>query len=549
MAETLRSSGRVSVAVALSRVLGLVREQVFAAMFGASFAADAFAVAFRIPNLLRDLFAEGALSSAFVPVFTEAQVNEDRAAAYRLGHFVFTGSLLLTGLLTCLGVVFAEELVVAISKGFDGNAAKVALAADLTRVMMPLLSVISLSAVWMGMLNAQRSFMAPAYAPAMFNVASILIGGALLLLGFGVERGIFWWSVGTLVAGAVQALFQLPALWKLSYRPRLRLRGIFREPRVRTILGLMAPAIIGLAAVQINVFVNTRFAASLPDDGPIAQLSYAFRVFYLPIGVFSVAIATVTTTRVSVDAAKRDMAALTRSAGEGLSAVWMLMSASAVGLWLLSEPVVELLFERGAFDHDATLATAAVLRSYAIGLLPYGVVKILAPVFYGIKRPRVPLAASVCAVIVNITFNALTYERLGAPGIALGTTLGVTVNVIVLRFGFARLVGKIHNERRAKDLLALVAANVVMGAVVWGSWWGVKFVSADWGLGGRLLRGGALLVVVAMGFGVFVWVLRAAGYPGAQLLAALPGKLWRRVRGNKPASSDEPETGDASGPE
>ncbi len=529
MAETLRSSGRVSIAVALSRVLGLVREQVFAAMFGASMAADAYAVAFRIPNLLRDLFAEGALSSAFVPTFAKARTEEDQEAAYQLGHFIFTGLLLVTGLLTALGVVFADELVAAIANGFEGNSEKAQLATQLTQIMMPLLSIISLSAVWMGMLNAQSSFMAPAYAPAMFNVASIAVGGTLLVLGLGVQEAIFWWAVGTVMAGVVQATFQLPALRRLGYRPRLRLRGFFRSPRVRKVLTLMAPAIVGLAAVQINVFVNTRFAASLPDDGPIAQLSYAFRVFYLPIGVFSVAVATVTTTRVSEDAARKDFAALTSSAGEGLSAVWMLMSASAVGLFILAEPVVQLLFERGAFEHQATIETAAVLRSYTLGLLPYGLVKVLAPVFYSIDRPRIPLIASVSAVVVNITFNALTYEQLGAPGIALGTTLGVLVNVLVLRVGFARVIGHIENPRRLREFAALVLANAIMGGAVWGTWWGVERLVEGMAWGGSLVRGLALLAACALGFVLFVAVARLLRYPGAELLANLPKKILGRL--------------------
>lgn len=548
MAETLRSSGRVSVAVALSRVLGLVREQVFAALFGASMVADAFQVAFRVPNLLRDLFAEGALSAAFVPTFTASLVNEDRDKAYELGHLIFTALFVITGALSALGIFFAEPIVHAISNGFDGDAEKVALAASLARVMMPLLCVISLSAVWMGMLNAQRSFMAPAYAPAMFNVASVSIGGLLLLLGLGVEQGVWWWSVGTMLAGGVQLLVQLPALWRLGFRPALRLRGLFRDPRVRRIARLMGPAVVGLAAVQINVFINTRFAASLPDDGPIAQLSYAFRIFYLPIGVFSVAIATVTTTRVSEDAARGDLKALGASAAEGMSAVWMLMGASAVGLWILSVPVVELLLQRGAFDSTATLATAAVLQSYVLGLLPYGLVKILAPVFYGLDRPRIPLIASMCAVAVNITFNFLTYERFGAPGIALGTTLGAITNFIVLRVGLRGLVGPVDGPStrgKARDIAALVLANLVMAGVVWGGWYGLSELSADWGLGGRIVRGFGLLAIVGAGFGVYVALLTRMEYPAASLLSELPSKIWRRLRPGKTnsqrPSSDESE--------
>jgi putative peptidoglycan lipid II flippase len=535
VAETLRSSGKVSLAVALSRVLGLVREQILAALFGASFFADAFAVAFRIPNLLRDLFAEGALSSALVPTFTEALVNEDRETAYRLGRLVFTLIFLITGALTLLGVVFAEEIVVAISDGFSGDAAKVELTTMLTRITMPFLSIISLSAVWMAMLNAQRSFMAPAYAPAMFNVAIIGVGAVLLILGLGPQQAIWWWSVGTVFAAVVQALVQLPALWRLGYRPSLSLRGLTKNPRLRRILTLMGPAVIGLAAVQINIFVNTIFAASLPGDGPLAQLSYAFRIFYLPVGVFSVALATVTTTRVSEDAARGDLKALRASAAEGMSGVWMLMSASAVGLWLLAEPVVQILFERGAFDHQATLATAAILQSYVLGLMSYGLIKILAPVYYGLDRVRVPILASICAVAVNISFNALTYEQLGAPGIALGTALGVTANFIVLRAALRKAVGSLAEHRRPRDAGALLVGNLVMGAVVWGSWaayeGAVEAATLPLWMASTWSMLGLLGFLVALAFVVYVAILRGFAYPGAELLASLPGKILRKFSG------------------
>lgn len=554
MPETLRSSGKVSIAVAASRVLGLVREVLFAHLFGVGAVADAYQVAFRIPNLLRDLFAEGALSSAFVPTFLAALVGEPgerdgeagedaepspaaqakaRERAYRLGNLVFAGVLLATGSLSLLGIAFAEEIVGLIANDFEGGdlspaeaAEKLRLASLLTRIMMPLLTIISVSAVWMGMLNAQERYMAPAWAPAMFNVASILTGAGLVFVDPAEVTGILVWSAGTLGAGLVQACTQLPALWRLGYRPLPRLRGLTRDPGVRRILRLMAPAIAGLAAVQINIFINTRFAASL-GDGPIAQLSYAFRIFYLPIGVFSVALATVTTTRVSEGAAKGDLDALARSAGEGVSAVWMLMSASTVGLLVLAEPVVRLLYF--SFSEAEATATAMVLAAYVVGLLPYGLVKILAPAFYGLDRPRVPLLASCSAVLVNIVFNALTYRQLGAPGLALGTALGAFTNIAVLRLSFSRVVGPLPGVG-ARQLGALVLANGVLGGLVFGAWRGVELLIAALELGWPLRLAG-LGLVVPLGFFAFVGILRALAYPGAAMLWELPVKLARRLLG------------------
>ncbi|NVB40232.1 murein biosynthesis integral membrane protein MurJ [Pseudenhygromyxa sp. WMMC2535] len=553
MAETLRTSGKLSIAVAASRVLGLAREVLFAHLFGVGAIADAYQVAFRIPNLLRDLFAEGALSSAFVPTFLAELVGKpkpkseedsesesatpepDREAAYRLGNLTFAGILLVTGLLSVLGIVFAEEVVGLIANDFEGGtlspdeaAAKLELATLLTRIMMPLLTVISASAVWMGMLNAQKHYSAPAWAPAMFNVTSIVVGAALIFIEPADTTGIIVWSAGTLGAGLVQACVQLPALWRLGYRPIPRLRGLGSHPGIRRILRLMAPAVIGLAAVQINIFVNTRFAASL-GDGPIAQLSYSFRIFYLPIGVFSVALATVTTTRVSEDAAKRDFGALAASAGEGVSAVWMLMTASTVGLLALAEPVVRVLYF--SFSATEATATAVVLQAYVLGLLPYGLVKILAPVFYGLDKPRVPLAASFSAVAVNIVFNALTYRQLGAPGLALGTALGALANVIVLRLSFRRVVGPLPGVGPSQ-LGAMVLANALLGALVWGAWFGVETLISALELArlGWFVRVAGLAVVVPSGFFAYVAVLRATKYPGADLLWRLPAKILGRLR-------------------
>lgn len=541
MPETLRTSGRLSIAVAASRVLGLAREVMLAHLFGAGAIADAYQVAFRIPNLLRDLFAEGALSSAFVPTFLaelvgkrdsgETSEQRDHAAAYRLGNLTLAGTLIVTGVLSLLGIVFAEQVVGLMADDFEGAglspaeaAAKLELAVLLTRVMMPLLTIISVSAVWMGMLNAQQHYEAPAWAPAMFNVANIVVGAGLIMVDPRDEIGILIWSVGTLGAGCVQAVVQLPALWRLGYRPIPRVRGLASHPGIRRILRLMAPAVIGLAAVQINIFVNTRFAAAL-GDGPIAQLSYAFRIFYLPIGVFSVALATVTTTRVSENAANRDLGKLAATTGEGVGAVWMLMTASTVGLVVLAEPVVRVLYS--SFTPEETAATSMILQAYVLGLLPYGLVKILAPTFYVLDRPRIPLLASFCAVAVNIAFNAATYRTLGAPGLALGTTLAALFNISILRLSFARVVGPLPGVS-LRQLGALLLGNAVLGGVVLAAWSGiemlVELVDFAW-----TLRLAGLALVVPIGFFVYVGVLRGLSYPGAALLWGLPGKLWRRL--------------------
>ncbi len=506
--NTLKQSSRVSVAVASSRVLGLVRESLFAALFGGGAIADAFQVAFRIPNLLRDLLAEGALSSAFVPTFTQTLTREGPDAARALARLMLGVVLMVTGLLTALGLVFAEPIVHAISLGFAGDTQKVALAVQLTRVMMPILALMSIGAVWMGVLNAQRRFMPPALAPLAFNAVSIGVGVVLVVSGQGADASIRWWSLGATLAGLAQAIIQVPSLWRLGYRPWPRLRGVLSHPGVRQVARLMAPAVLGLAAVQINVFVNTQFAASL-GDGPVAQLSYAFRVFFLPIGVFSVALATVTTTNVAERAAAGDDAGLLAATREALGGVWLFLAGSVVIMVVLASPVVSLLFERGAFGPADTQATARVMQAYAIGLLPYGMVKVLAPVFYSVNRPRIPLAASISGVTVNLVFNAWTYRTLGAPGLALGTSLGAFANVAVLRWFLRTEVGALGptGARVGEVLRVAVASFAMAGTAV--LMWRVfaPWVRVDDTLARLWSLGLALAVTLATSGGVYFVVL------------------------------------------
>jgi putative peptidoglycan lipid II flippase len=524
------------VAVLASRILGLVRESLLAAVFGAGWIVDAYIVAFRIPNLLRDLFAEGALSSAFVPTFTDVLTNSGKERAYRLANLVLTGLLLVTGGLTLLGIVFSKQVVVLMSLGFNGNTQKLLEATLLARVMMPILLFVSVSAAWMGMLNAQQRFLAPAFAPALFNVVSIVFGFGILLARIEPRQGIFLWSISTTLAGLVQALVQLPSLWRLGYRPALAVRGLWRDPSVRRIVRLMGPAVVGLAAVNVNVLVNTQFASKL-GDGPAAYLNFAFRLFYLPIGMFGVALATVTTARASADAARGDRAALIERVGEGTRAVWMLALPSAVGLIVLAEPVVAVLFQRGKFTHVEAAAVVPAVQAYMLGVLPYSLVKVLSPAFFAIDKPRVPMIGSIAAVTANLTFNALTYRRLGAPGLALGTTLAALINLVFLRLAFVAVVGKARRPGWARDLLVLAIANGVLAATAWGAWRLAALGLAGWqaraGHGGGFVRAVLLFAVIAVAFVAYVGALRLLRYRGAEELWQLPAKVVRRLRGRR----------------
>jgi putative peptidoglycan lipid II flippase len=532
VANTIRSSANVGLAILSSRVLGVARDSIFARIFGVSALTDAYVAAFRIPNLLRDLFAEGALSSAFVPTFSDALVKGGQERAYRLGNLVLGALLLVTGTVTLAGLVWSDQLISLITRGFSGNAAQVATGGLLARIMMPILTLVSVSAVWMGMLNAQHRYLAPAYAPAMFNVTSIACGVVLLVLHCSERTGIVVWSAGTAVAGLVQALVQLPSLHRLGYRVRPTLAGLWRDMDVRRIVRLMGPATIGLAAIQINVFVNTQYAAAL-GSGPLTYLQNAFRLFYLPVGLFGVALATVTTARASQEAARGDKAALIERVSDGARGVWLLALPAAVGLVVLAQPVVQFLFQGGRFLPAHTAATVPIVQAYMLGVLPYSLVKVFAPAFFALDRSRVPMVASMSSVAANLLFNSLTYRHLGAPGLALGTTVAALVNLGILRLWFGRVLGQPSRPGRLRDIALMILANIVLAVVTSGAWHGIArgllAVPLAWPRGiFRLVHGAALLSTIVVGFVSYVGMLRLLRVRGAEDLWELPRKIVRR---------------------
>jgi putative peptidoglycan lipid II flippase len=467
--ELARRAGVVGAAVLASRVLGLVREQAFAILFGAGRELDAFITAFRIPNLLRDLFAEGALSAAFQPAFAERLRLGGKAEAYRLASLVLTTLLVLVGLLTILGILFAPQLVATWAAGFSSVPGKTGLTVLLTRIMMPFLLLVSLAALAMGMLNAEERFLWPALAPALFNLSAIVGGGLLWALG---ERhssaAAVAWAAFTLLGGALQLAAQLPALFRTGYRFALRLDLRFRDPGLRQILVTMVPATIGLMATQVNIYINSAFASQ--ENGAVTWLNAAFRLLQLPIGMFGVAVGTVALVRYARSAAEGDAGEALQGVRETLvravRMVAFLTVPSSVGLWVLAEPIMALLYQHGAFHHADTLAAAAALRYYTVGLLAYAAVKVVAPVFYALKLVRVPVAATILAVLANVLFNVALFPRYGYRVLALGTSVAALVNLLVLAVAFQRRHGGLRRGDLWLALARVGTAAAVMGLVV-----------------------------------------------------------------------------------
>ena len=462
--QLAKAAGLVSVMTLISRLLGLVREQVFAALLGAGYHSDAFRIGFRIPNLLRDLFAEGALSAAFVPTYARARKEEVQEQAFRLANRVLSFLAVVLGALVLLAIALAWPIVAAIAPGFDDAPGKAELTVRLTRVMMPFLPFVSFAAVAMGVLNAEGRFGVPALSPALFNAVTIAWAVVLFALHLPADQVVFGWAIGTLAGGLAQFLVQVPSLRRLGWR--FRAEWSPGDPRLRQVGSLMAPATIGLAAVQVNIFVSSIFASQQP--GAVSWLDYAFRLLYLPIGLFGVAVGTIATAGLARRAAEGDTEGLRTTLRQSLSMLAYLTIPATVGLMAVGEPVVRLLYERGKFTAVDTRQTATALFLYSFGLLGYTGVKVLAPAFYALGSPRVPLAASALAVATNLAVILAGHGSLGFRAIALGTALGSLLNAGCLLTVFQRKVGGLLGHGLVPSVLRMLAAAVAMAVLTRG---------------------------------------------------------------------------------
>jgi putative peptidoglycan lipid II flippase len=450
-----------------SRVLGLARETVFAAYFGASASMhmDAFNVAFRIPNLLRDLFAEGAMTAAFVPTFTRTLGAQGREAAWRLGNLVMNALLLVTIALVIIGILFAPQITALLAPEYADIPGKLELTTGLTRVMLPFLPTLAIAAAMMGMLNSMRRFFMPSLSPAMFNVASILSVVALypLMPSIGLEP-IYAVAIGTLLGGLGQIALQWPSLRREGFRYKPIIS--FRDPAVLEILKLMGPATAGLAAVQINVAVNT-FLATSQEQGAVSWLQYAFRLMYLPIGIFGVSIATASLPDISRQAAADDLRAVRDTVSRGLRMMLMLNVPATVGLIVLAEPIVGLIYQRGMFLPADTTAAAAALMFYAPGLLGYSAVKIASPTFYALRDSRTPVIVSVVSVLVNLGLNLALVQVMGFRGLAFGTAIAAIFNALALLWLLRGRLGGLEGRRLLETLVKVSVASAAMGLAAW----------------------------------------------------------------------------------
>jgi putative peptidoglycan lipid II flippase len=468
-----RATGVVSIAVLCSRMLGLVRETVIAGLFGAGRNLDAFLMAFRLPNLLRDLFAEGALSVAFITTFSQKIAVEGDKSAWQLANKVATLTAVFMSAVTLLGIAFAPQLVDLLTWG-AWSPEKTELTIWLTRIMWPFMLLVSLAALVMGMLNAKHVFFMPAMASSFFNLGSIIFGvgiGWWLDPHFGA-RSLTGLAIGTLVGGTFQLTSQFPSVWRAGYRYRPNFR--WRDEGVRTVLGLMGPAVIAASAVQVNVLVNSGFAASL-GNGPVSWLNIAFRLMQLPLGIFGVAIGTVTLPLVSKSAAVGNMDDFRAILAHGMRLAFLLTVPAAVGLAVLAPSIISVIYQHGRFNAEMTRQTAGALRFYAIGLVSYSALKVLTPAFYAIGKRHTPMMVSFLAIGTNLFLNWLFTFRLGwgHRGLAFSTSLVATINFLLLYALMWRHTRRLETRRLLWGLGKICLAGALLGLVCWAAnhWW------------------------------------------------------------------------------
>jgi putative peptidoglycan lipid II flippase len=503
--KVAKAAGVVGAATLLSRVMGYVRDMVMSWAFGTTAAADAFYVAYRIPNLLRELLAEGSMSAAFIPVFTETLTKGSKDEARRLANAVFARLLVILVIVTGLGIIFAPYIVKLIAWGwkFKDHRDKFLLAASLTRMMFPYLLFIGMAALAMGMLNSLRSFLLPALSPVMLNVMTI---GSVVLLSPRMPEPIMGAAVGVVLGGLFQFLIQLPGLKRQGMM--LTPRFSPSHPGVKRIGSLALPVFISSSVTQLNIFISTILASFLAT-GSITFLFYGMRFIHFPLGIFGVAIATAVLPTLSSQAAKQEREQFRETLSLGIRLVFFIMFPAMAGLIMLRVPIVNLLLEHGEFNRISTLGTATALLYYAVGLWAFAGVRVVSQAFYSLQDTRTPVRIAMLALAANILLSVMLIQTpLQHGGLALANSLAAALNITLLTRRLRKKIGRMDGRRIFMSLLKIVPASVLMGVI---GWWVAR--NPMWESPGNTLikiqwLGGAMAVSVLF-YVVAMWAMRS----------------------------------------
>ncbi|MEW5705421.1 MAG: murein biosynthesis integral membrane protein MurJ [Actinomycetota bacterium] len=449
----------VAAANFFGRIFGFIREMVIANKFGASAQTDAFLVAFTIPNILYSLIVAGALSASFIPIFTGFLANDKEKEAWHLAYSVFNLLLIVFGFVAAALVIFAPQVIFLAAPGFAKSYNQLSLGSNLLRLMAPALILLGISGLMTGVLNSYNHFSTPSLVSLTQNALLVIS-----ILVFAKSMGIYGAALGLLFGAAGQVLIQLPAFVKrrLPYRPVLDLR----HESFTGVAKLFFPVLIALSASQSNTFID-KWMASFLNEGSISYLNYAYKVASLPVGTFIAAIAIVLFPTLSQQAAKGDVDLLRSTVSIGIRIISLITVPATVGFFMLSMPIVGLLFEHGAFDRTATVATSSALAAYSFGLLAMGLSTFLVRSFYALKDGMTPLKASIAFVIVLIGFDVLLIRSFSHVGLALGYVFAVTLMVAMLFLALRKRLQGLDEVQLAGSLLKIAFSAVVMGAAIW----------------------------------------------------------------------------------
>jgi len=512
-----------SIATGLSRIAGLVREVVASSYFGTSGAFSAFTIAFQVPNLLRSLVADSALSAAFVPVFTELLEQRKRSEAFSLAGALFGLILVVLGAISLLFIVIAPLIMPLFTPGQEFDGALDTLTSGLSQVLFPIVVLLGLNGLVVGILNAYDHFTIPAISPVIWNL--VIIAGLVGLKGFfDGEEQLYAYAIGVLAGTVVQFAMALPVLRRVGFELKISFR--FRDPRIRRVLKLMLPVTIGLGLINFNLLINSTLG-SLVDVGAPAAIDRAFRLYMLPQGMFSVAVATVLFPALSRLAARRDLDGLRRASGNGVRQIALLLIPAAVGTAVLAEPLTRLVYERGAFGAASTDAVAEALFWFSFSLPFAGANLLLTRTFFSLQRPWFPTALAGVTLLVNAVVSYALYKPLGIAGVVIGTAVSSATMTVAQAYYLRRELHGFEIGRTLRAVAAVLVASALLGVVAYGVWRGL-----DEALGRSLLAQlasvTAALTVAGAVYGAAVLALRI---PEAQQVIG----LLRRRAGRGPS--------------
>jgi putative peptidoglycan lipid II flippase len=507
----LKTLAAISSMTMLSRITGLLRDSLFARAFGASDYTDAFNIAFRLPNLLRRLFGEGAFSQAFVPILAEYKSQKGDAATRTLVDHVANTLVWATLVTSIIGIIGAPLVLYVIASGLTGPAFDAGVV--MTRLMFPYILCMSFVVLAGAVLNTWREFKIPAFTPVLWNLSSIFF--SLFMVKY-FDVPIYSMAVAVMVGGALQVGIQIPALKRIGMLPRLSLSPFagLSDPGVRRILKKMGPAVFAVSAAQISLLINTNIASRL-GAGSVSVLQYADRLMEFPTGMLGVALGTVLLPSLSKANADGDPVEYSALLDWGLRLTFLLALPAAVGLAALAEPLIATLFNYGAFNAHAVTAATAPLMAYAAGLLGIILVKILAPAFYARQDIRTPVKIAVGVLVATQLMNLVFVPVLGVAGLALSIGLGACINASFLFTGLRRRAIYVPHAGWLPFFLKVVAAVALMGAVAWFSQ-----AQLDWAAlrAHPVLRAGALFLIIGVSAAVYFAVLLALGFRPRQFM-------------------------------